>query len=156
MGRIVRETRIAAPRERVFDLARHVEAHVATMPEEDASGATGLLELDDRVTFRQRQFGVPFALTAEVTEMDRPRRFADEQLSGVFGSLVNEHTFEERDGETVMTDDVRFTMPLGLLGKLAEPVARRRLQRLVDYHAVALRERAEGNDWRRFLTDRER
>ena len=48
MGHVVRETRIAAPRERVFDLARHVEAHVATMPDERAEGATGLLELGDR------------------------------------------------------------------------------------------------------------
>lgn len=153
MGRVRRETRIAAPRERVFDLARHVEAHVATMPDESAEGATGLLEPGDRVTFQQRQFGVPFSLTAEVTEMDRPQRFADEQLSGVFDSLVHTHTFESRDGGTVMTDDVRFTMPLGPLGRLGEPVARRRLQRLVNYHAKALREVAETHRWRRFLRD---
>ncbi|MFC6757829.1 MULTISPECIES: SRPBCC family protein [Haloarcula] len=153
MGRIVRETRIEAPRERVFDLARHVEAHVATMPEERAEGATGLLERGDRVTFRQRQFGVPFSLTAEVTEMDRPRRFEDEQLSGVFGSLVHTHTFEHVEGETVMTDDVRFTMPLAPLGRLGAPVARLRLKALVDYHAEALRELAESDGWRRFLDE---
>ncbi len=153
MGRIVRETRVGAPRERVFDLARHAEAHVATMPEERLEGATGLLELGDRVTFRQRQFGVPFSLTAGVTEMDRPRRFEDEQLSGVFDSLVHTHTFERVEGETLMRDDVRFTMPLGPLGRLGEPVARRRLQRLVDYHAEALRELAEGDGWRRFLDE---
>jgi len=151
MGRIVRETRIDAPRERVFDLARHVEAHAATMPEERADGATGLLERGDRVTFHQRQFGVPFSLTAVVTEMDRPSRFLDEQVSGVFGSLVHEHTFEERGDGTVMRDDVRFTMPLAPLGRLGEPVARRRLEGLVDYHAEALRELAEGDGWRRFL-----
>lgn len=153
MGHIVRETRIAAPRNRVFDLARHVEAHVATMPEEVAEGATGLLEAGDRVTFKQRQFGVPFELTAEVTELDRPRRFADEQLSGVFGSLVHTHTFERVDGGTLMRDDVRFTMPLAPLGRFGEPLARRRLQRLVDYHAEALRELAESDGWRRFLDE---
>jgi len=80
VAHIVRETRIDAPRERVFDLARHVEAHVETMPDERAEGVTGLLELGDCVTFRQRQFGVPFALTAEVTALDRPRRFVDESV----------------------------------------------------------------------------
>ncbi|WP_277541474.1 SRPBCC family protein [Haloarcula laminariae] len=153
MGAIVRETRIAAPRDRVFDLARHVEAHVATMPEERAEGATGLLELGDRVTFKQRQFGVPFELTAEVTDMDRPRRFVDEQLSGVFGSLVHEHTFEEDGTGTVMRDTVQFTMPFGPVGRLGEPVARRRLRGLVDYHADALRELAEGDEWDQFLDD---
>lgn len=153
MGHLVRETWIAAPRDRVFDLARHVEVHVATMPEERAEGVTGLLELGDRVTFRQRQFGVPFELTAEVTELDRPRRFEDEQLSGVFGSLVHTHTFERVEDGTLMRDDVRFTMPLSPLGRLGEPVARRRLKGLVDYHAEALRELAEGDGWRRFLDE---
>lgn len=151
MPRIHRETHIDAPRERVFDLARHVKAHVATMPDERAEGATGLLERGDRVTFHQRQFGVPFSLTAEVTELDRPRRFRDVQVSGVFGSLTHTHTFEAVDGGTVMTDDVTFTMPLVPFGCLGAPVARWRLERLVDYHAEALKELAEGGDWRQFL-----
>ena len=151
MPRIHRETRIDAPRERVFDLARHVEAHVATMPDERTSGATGLLERGDVVTFHQRQFGVPFSLTAEVTEFDRPRRFADEQRSGVFDSLVHEHTFEAVDGGTVMVDDVTFEMPLGPLGRVGEPIARRRLARLIDYHATELTRLAESEGWRQFL-----
>jgi len=151
MPTLHRETRIDAPRERVFDLARHVEAHVATMPDEQANGATGLLELGDVITFRQRQFGIPFSLTAEVTEFDRPRRFADEQRSGVFGSLVHEHSFEAVDGGTVMTDDVTFEMPFGPLGRVGEPIARRRLARLIDYHAMELRALAESEEWRQFL-----
>jgi ligand-binding SRPBCC domain-containing protein len=150
-GRIYRRTHIAAPGERVFDLARHVEAHVATMPDERALGATGLLELGDRVTFRQRQFGVPFELTAEVVALDRSRSFRDEQVEGVFGALVHQHTFERDAEATVMVDDVRFEPPFGRLGALAEPVARRRLGRLVDYHATALKRLAEGEDWQRFL-----
>lgn len=153
MGRVHRETHIRAPQERVFDLARHVGAHVATMPDERAESDTDLLGLGDTVTFRQRQFGLPFALTAEVTAFDRPRRFVDEQRSGVFGSLVHEHTFKELSEGTLMSDDVRFEMPLGPLGRLAEPVARRRLARLVAYHAQALRELATGDGWREFLDD---
>jgi ligand-binding SRPBCC domain-containing protein len=151
MGRVHRRTRIAAPRERVFDLARHVEAHVATMPDEQALAGTGLLELGDRVTFRQRQFGIPFELTTEVVALDRPRSFRNEQIEGVFGALSHEHTFERDDGDTVMVDDVRFEPPFGRLGPFVEPVAERRLRRLVDYHAEALKRVAEGDEWRRFL-----
>jgi ligand-binding SRPBCC domain-containing protein len=151
MGHVHHETLIEAPRERVFDLARHVGAHVATMPDEDAESERDLLELGDTVTFRQRQFGLPFELTAEVTEFDRPRRFVDEQRSGVFGSLVHEHTFEEVPDGTRMVDDVHFTMPLGPLGRPAEPLARRRLAWLVAYHAAGLRRLSTGAEWRRFL-----
>ncbi len=153
MGHVHRETLIPAPRERVFDLARHVGAHVATMPDETAESENDCLGLGDTVTFRQRQFGVPFALTAEVTEFDRPRRFVDEQRSGVFGSLVHEHTFEAVPEGTRMTDDVRFEMPFAPVGRLAEPVARRRLASLVAYHAEALSELASGDGWREFLDD---
>jgi len=151
MPTLHRETHVDAPRERVFDLARHVEAHVATMPDEEARGTTGLLERGDVVSFHQRQFGIPFSITAEVTELDRPRRFADEQRSGVFGSLVHEHTFEAVDGGTVMVDDVTFRMPFEPLGRFGQPVARRRLARLIDYHATELKALAEGSGWRQFL-----
>lgn len=151
MGRIHRRTRIAAPRERVFDLARHVEAHVATMPAEQALQGSGLLECGDRVTFRQRQFGVPFELTAEVVAMDRPRSFRDEQVTGIFDALTHEHRFERDGDETVMVDDVRFEPPFGPFGPLVEPVAERRLRGLVTYHAEALKRVAEGDEWRRFL-----
>ena len=145
------ETHIQAPRERVFDLARHVGAHVATMPDETAESETELLELGDTVTFRQRQFGVPFELTAEITEYDRPRRFVDEQRAGVFESLVHEHTFEAVPEGTRMVDDVRFEMPLGPLGRLAGPLARRRLAWLVESHAAGLKQLATSGEWRRFL-----
>ncbi|MBX0294342.1 SRPBCC family protein [Haloarcula nitratireducens] len=151
MPRIQRETRIDAPRERVFDLARHVEAHVATMPDEEAVEGTGLLGPGDRVTFRAPQFGIPFELAAEVVEFDRPRRFRDVQRSGVFGSLSHEHTFEEVEGGTLMRDDVRFSMPFEPFGRLGAPVARWRLRRLVDYHAKALKRLAEGGDWQQYL-----
>ncbi|MBX0323465.1 SRPBCC family protein [Halomicroarcula sp. F13] len=153
MPRIHRETRIDAPRERVFDLARHVEAHVATMPNEEAVRGSGLLGPGDVVTFRAPQFGVSFELTAEVVEFERPRQFRDVQRDGVFGSLSHEHTFASVDGGTVMTDDVRFSMPLDPLGRLGAPVARWRLARLVDYHAAALKALAEGDEWRTFLDD---
>ncbi|WP_254278638.1 SRPBCC family protein [Haloarcula marina] len=151
MPRVTRETYIDAPRARVFDLARHVEAHVATMPNETASGATGLLGPGDVVTFRAPQFGFPFELTAEIVAFDRPRRFRDEQVSGVFGSLSHDHEFEAREGGTLMRDDVRFEMPFAPLGRVGTPIARRRLEHLIEYHAEALKRVAESDEWRRFL-----
>jgi hypothetical protein len=50
-----------------------------------------------------------------------------------------------------MRDDVRFEMPLGPLGRLGEPIARRRLAALIDYHAEALEALATGDEWRAFL-----
>ena len=112
------QTVIAASPEACFDLSLSVDAHTRSMGSERAvAGVTsGVLAAGDWVTWEARHFGVPFRMTVRVTEYERPRRFVDEQQSGPFGSWWHEHTFEERDGATHMTDKVRFTSPLGPLG----------------------------------------
>lgn len=113
-------TVIAAPAEACFDLSLSVDAHIRSMSrsrERAVGGVTsGALSGGDSVTWEARHFGLSFRMTVTVTEYDRPRRFVDEQQRGPFGSWWHEHTFEERDGATHMTDKVRFTSPLGLLG----------------------------------------
>lgn len=62
MTSIVVETRIAAPIELCFDLARDVDAHVSTSAstgERAVGGKTsGLLDLGDVVTFEAVHFGI--------------------------------------------------------------------------------------------------
>ena len=40
--------------------------------------------------------------------------------AGAFRSFAHDHRFEERDGGTVMTDEVAFRSPLGPLGWLVD------------------------------------
>src|SRR5208283_4752387 len=81
MARVVIETRIAAPIELCFDLARDVGTHVRTSVrtrERVVAGKTsGLLDIDDVVTFEAVHFGVTQQLTSKIVEFDRPRRFVD-------------------------------------------------------------------------------
>jgi len=91
-------TEIAAPVGRVFDLCLDVEAHVRSMArsrERAIAGRTdGILEVDDQVTWRARHFGIPWKMTVRITELDRPRRFVDQQVTGPFASLRHPHVFE--------------------------------------------------------------
>src|SRR5262249_39558045 len=74
-------TTFRAPIERVFDLARSVEAHLASSDgtaEAAVAGRTsGLLELGETVTWRARHFGVTQHLTTRITAFDRPHHFQD-------------------------------------------------------------------------------
>ena len=148
--RLVIETVVRARREVVFDLARHVEAHLSTSRSTDERAVspgktTGLLDLNDLVTFEGIHLGVRQRLTARVVQMERPARFVDEQVSGAFKALRHVHEFEERDGVTLMRDTIEWISPLGLLGKLADYLfVAAHLRSFISTKQEALKQLAEG------------
>jgi ligand-binding SRPBCC domain-containing protein len=121
---IVVETRIAASIEVVFDLARDVEMHLKTASstgERAVGGKTsGLLELNDIVTFEAVHFGIRQRLTARIVELDRPRRFVDEMVKGAFASLRHVHEFFDDGTSVLMRDTLIWRSPLGFLGAVAD------------------------------------
>ncbi|RKE64778.1 SRPBCC family protein [Microbacterium sp. AG238] len=132
-------TRAAVSAEALFDASRDIGAHVASMRgtgERAIDGVTsGLIGLDETVTWRAWHFGIPFRMTSRVTALDRPLRFVDEQVSGPFRVFRHEHLYVERDGMTIMTDRVTLASPV--LGRLAERLV------LVPYLRRLLTRRAE-------------
>ena len=161
MAVITIQTVIAAPRERVFDLARSVDAHqdtaAATGERAVAGVTTGLLGLDEEVTWRAKHFGVVQHLRVKMTQFDRPAHFQDVMLEGAFRSMQHDHSFEEVDGRTVMRDRFEFVAPLGFLGRIAERLFLVRYMRsfIVERNAV-LKQTAESDAWRRYLPDENR
>ena len=152
-------TRIRAPIERCFDLARSVEVHLAgnVHSGEQAvaeDGVTsGLIDRGQRVTWRARHFGVAWKLTSEITAMERPVFFQDAMTQGPFGFMNHDHFFRAMSvDETEMTDVFRFSAPLGFLGRVAESMG------IANYMRGLLRERnrvlkqfAESSEWRKYL-----
>ena len=124
MPTICLETKIAAPREMVFDLARDLDVHARTVPHtrEAATGATEghRAGSGDTLTFDATHFGLRQRLVSRITRFERPTLFADEMLRGAFHFLRHTHEFEATTDGTVMCDRLEFTSPLGLLGRLAD------------------------------------
>ncbi len=142
---------IDAPIERCFDLARSVDAHVASTSETGervVAGRThGLLELGDEVTWEATHFGVRQRLSSKMVAFDRPRHFRDSMIRGAFARFDHDHTFEEIDGKTRMIDDFDFTAPLGILGGLADAIfLKRYMTRFLVARARELKRAAELND----------
>lgn len=126
-------TWIAAPLDAVFDLARSLDAHRDSMAAsgEEAVGAirSGLLGEGEAVTWRARHFGFTFHMTSRITEYERPHRFVDEQVNGPFKSWWHLHTFVAEDGGTRMVDEVRYTAPMGFVGRVVDRVFLERYMR---------------------------
>ena len=127
MGRIHVETRVRAPIERVFDLARDLDFHQRSMKhtgERIVGGrAGGLIELGEDVEWEASHFGIRQRLRSRITAMDRPHTFVDEQVSGPFRGFVHRHEFAVATDDpavTVMLDRWEHRSPLGPLGRLAD------------------------------------
>jgi ligand-binding SRPBCC domain-containing protein len=141
-------TDIAAPPADCFDLSLDVGQHLASMArsgERVVDGRrSGQLALGEQVTWRARHLGLPWTMTVEIVEHDRPHRFVDEQVSGPFAAFRHVHRFEPTGHGTRMTDEVTFTAPFGFLGRIAErAVLRRRLSTLIVTRNAHLRAELE-------------
>lgn len=76
-----------------------------------------------------------------ITDYDPPRRFVDEQLKGPYSFWHHTHTFEEKDGGTLITDDVRYVIPFGIIGRMAHFLfVKRQLKKIFDFREKVISE----------------
>ena len=90
------------------------------------------------IDYKLRIRGVPIRWRTKISAWEPPMRFVDEQIRGPYRLWVHEHTFEERDGGTIVRDHVRYAVPFDFL---AHPLlVRRDVERIFAYRAERLRE----------------
>ena len=74
------------------------------------------------------------------------RRFVDEQVEGPFSRWIHFHRFDpDGPASSRMTDRIEYTPPLGPVGAAADPIIRRRFERLLAYRHVLLRDDLEAH-----------
>jgi ligand-binding SRPBCC domain-containing protein len=142
-------TDIAAPIERVFELARDLDVHARSMAhtgEQAIAGRTsGRIEMGETVTWRARHFGIWWTLQSRITAVDPPMRFEDVQERGPFAWFRHEHRFEPlAGGGTRMSDHWVHRSPFGPLGWLADRlVIGRHMRHPLETRNAALKREAE-------------
>jgi ligand-binding SRPBCC domain-containing protein len=83
------------------------------------------LDVGTTIFYRIRWLGIPITWVSRIDEFEHNRRFVDAQIRGPYRFWRHEHTFEERNGQTLMRDTVRYELPLGVLGRMAAAPAGR-------------------------------
>jgi len=115
---------IYAPRDICFDVARDIDIHTESTSQtnERAIGGvtSGLIGLNETVTWEAVHFGVKQNLTVRITEFDFPNRFVDEMEKGAFKRFYHVHEFIEKQTGTLMVDTFDYTSPFGIIGRLAD------------------------------------
>lgn len=121
---IILKTVINATAAIVFDLARSIDLYqVSTQQTKEkvvGGRLSGLIELNETVTWQARHFGIVQRLTSKITAFDKPGYFVDEMVQGAFKSFKHEHVFEDTDSGMIMTDVFTYQSPFGVLGRLAD------------------------------------
>lgn len=150
-------TEIKADKEVVFDLSRSIDLHKISTEhtnETAIAGITsGLIGLNESVTWRAKHFGVYQNLTSKITEFDRPNYFVDEMVNGAFKEFKHEHYFETIEGVTLMKDIFCYSSPLGYLGKLADVLfLKRYMTALLETRNSIVKEFAESDKWKPLVT----
>lgn len=161
MPKITLRLFIKAPIYICFDLARSIDLHkisTGNTQEEAIAGTTsGLIGLNETVTWRATHFGVRQKLTSRITEMQPPSYFVDEMEKGVFKRIWHKHTFEETAEGTLMTDEFDYEAPLGFLGDIANVLfLKNYLHNLLLVRNQIIKEYAENGRWKEILPYQEK
>src|SRR5690242_19094238 len=110
MSKIEIQMVVNAPIERVFDLARSIDAHVASIPGSDetpiAGKTSGLIGLHEEVTWQARHFGVVQHLTSRIVIFNRPHHFRDSMVNGAFKRFHHDHYFKSQNESSTMCRDI--------------------------------------------------
>jgi len=156
MPKIVIITEINSTLETCFDLARSIDLHkisTAHTNEQAIEGRTiGLINLHETVTWQATHFGIRQKLTSKITAFDRPNYFTDEQIKGIFKSIIHEHKFEKVGDTVIMTDKFEFHSPFGLFGKLFNRlILTNYLKKLLTDRNQIIKAFAETEKWKEVL-----
>ncbi len=149
-------TRIAAPAMRVFLLSLNVDLHTESTQqtnERAVAGVThGLMRLGDHVTWQARHFGLMLTHSVEITRYAAPDLFEDTMTRGAFKSFVHLHRFVSEESGTLMTDELTFASPMGVLGAaLDRLVLRSYLTGFLKKRNRLILEVAESKGWESFI-----
>ena len=71
------------------------------------------------IDYAIRIAGVPVRWTTLITLYEPHHRFIDVQQRGPYAYWHHTHTFTETPDGTLITDEVQYAMPYGLLGRIA-------------------------------------
>jgi ligand-binding SRPBCC domain-containing protein len=151
--RLKESIHVDAPIERCFLLSTSIEIVRETI-KLTPSVKTGLIHSGDMLWWSGMKFGLPAAHQTLITGYDRPNFFQDTMGHGMFKHFQHDHFFRFVDGQTLMWDIVRFSLPFGLPGReIGRRVVVPHVLDLLLKRFNLLKRIAEGDDWERYIPE---
>lgn len=146
--RFVKESIIDASAEKVFAFHEAPDAFERLQPPWQTTRILQpptSLEVGTRVILKIKVGPLWQTVVAEHVEYEPDRMFADRMVEGPFASWLHKHIVTPRGpDQCVLTDEVEYELPLGILGRVfGGHFARRSLERMFEYRHEVTRKACE-------------
>lgn len=84
-------------------------------------------------------FGIPLKWKTEISEVNRPFLFIDKQVKGPYKIWEHTHKFIEKDSGVLMQDEVKYQLPLGIIGSLVHNfIVREKIKKIFKFREETL------------------
>ena len=91
------------------------------------------------IRYRLRLHGIPFHWRTDICAWSPPHRFVDEQTKGPYRQWRHTHRFEAQGSRTKMIDEVQYSLPFGVLGRIVHALkVRGDVNRIFDYRRLQI------------------
>ncbi|WP_298764584.1 SRPBCC family protein [uncultured Polaribacter sp.] len=142
----------------VFNLIRSIDLHIISTNKTNekaiAGKTSGLIGLNETVTWQAKHLGITQKLTSKVTDYTFPTFFADEMVKGAFKSFRHEHYLEQKEGVVIIKDVFKYRSPLGYLGKLADFLfLKKYMTNFLKDRNITIKNFAETEKWKLILKE---
>ena len=154
------QVRIQAPLGRCFALSTSLavverELHMHPVPgtiDGIPLRTSGLVTEGDRVRWQGRQLGLPQYHVSLIPVLEPNRFFQDRMIAGRFRSFEHDHRFRTEGPDTILDDEIRFSLPFGPIGWLVgRLILYPHIRRLLHRRFRLLKQLAETEAWRTYL-----
>lgn len=84
-------------------------------------------------------FGIPTTWVTEITHVNAPNYFVDEQRFGPYNMWHHQHHFTETPNGVLMTDILDYVLPFGILGQLVHKLfVRKKIESIFNHRRKVL------------------
>lgn len=92
------------------------------------------------ITYKLRPvFNIPANWMTEILFVDKPNSFVDDQRIGPYKLWHHRHSFKAINGGVLMTDEVYYSLPFGVLGDIVHSLlVKKRVQKIFAYRKAIL------------------
>lgn len=91
------------------------------------------------IHYRLRLHGLPIRWRTEILEWNPPLGFVDDQTQGPYKQWRHTHRFEAHGDRTKMIDEVQYSLPFGVLGRIVHALkVRADVSRIFDYRLMQI------------------